>query len=42
MDVSAKITGIKYLPFLCRDLKIYDISDLDAALSQDGSFILDL
>ncbi|MGB9794896.1 hypothetical protein [Caldisericum exile] len=42
MDVSAKITGIKYWPFLCRDLKVYNLSDLDAALSQDGSFILDL
>jgi len=42
MDVLAKITGIKYSPFLCRTLKIYDISDLDHALSQDGSFLLHL
>jgi len=42
MDVSAKITGIKYLPFLCHDLKVYDIADLNNALSQDGSFLLNL
>lgn len=42
MGVSAKITGIKYSPFLCRDLKIYNISNLHSALSQDGSFLLDV
>ncbi|HRR17832.1 MAG TPA: hypothetical protein P5332_02090 [Ignavibacteriales bacterium] len=42
MDVSAKITGIKYSPFLCRDLRVYDISDIDSALSQDGSFLLNV
>jgi len=40
MDVLAKITGIKYTPFLCRMLKTYDISDLGNALSKDGSFLL--
>jgi len=42
MDVSAKITGIKYTPFLCRTLKTYDISDLAYALSKDGSFLLNI
>jgi len=42
MDVSAKITGIKYSPFLCRELRIYDISYIDSALSQDGSFLLNV
>lgn len=42
MDLSAKITGIKYLPFLCRDLRVYGISDLNSALSQDGSFLLNI
>jgi len=42
MDVLAKITGIKYSPLLCRDLKTYDISVLDCALSQDGSFFLNI
>lgn len=42
MDILAKITGIKYTPFLCRDLRVYDISNIACALSQDGSFLLDL
>lgn len=42
MDVSAKITGIKYSPFLCRELRVWDILDIDSALSQDGSFLLDV
>jgi len=40
MDVSAKITGIKYTPFLCRELKVYDISNLEDALSKDSSFLI--
>lgn len=42
MDVSAKITGVKYSPFLCRNLNTYTIKHLDVALSTDGSFILDV
>ena len=42
MDVSAKITGIEYSPLLCRDLHVYNISDLDSALSQDSSFLLNI
>jgi len=42
MDVLAKITGIKYTPFLCRMLKTYNISDLANALSKDGSFLLNI
>lgn len=40
MDVSAKIVGIKYSPFLCRALNEYSISELDVALSKDATFIL--
>jgi len=40
MDVLAKIAGIKYLPFLCRDLKTYNMSELRSAFCQDGSFVL--
>ncbi|OGC82919.1 MAG: hypothetical protein A2W07_09300 [candidate division Zixibacteria bacterium RBG_16_43_9] len=40
MDVSAKITGIKYLPFLCRKLNTYSINNLNEALSKDGTFIV--
>ncbi len=42
MDVSAKITGIKYSPFLCRNLNTFSIEHLDDALSKDSAFILDV
>jgi len=42
MEVFAKITGIKYMPFLCRDLNVYNISELGSALSKNGSFLLDV
>lgn len=40
MDVSAKITEIKYSPFLCQNLAVFDIKRLEDALSKSGSFIL--
>jgi len=40
MDVSGEITEIKYSPFLCRELDICDVSNLEKALSKYGSFIL--
>jgi hypothetical protein len=40
MDVSARIVGIKYSPILCRTLNEYSISELDEALSKEGTFIL--
>ena len=40
IDISAKITGIKYTPFLCRKLKTYNLIDFDKALSNDATFIL--
>ncbi|HHT9124188.1 MAG TPA: hypothetical protein ACFYD6_00030 [Candidatus Brocadiia bacterium] len=42
MDVSAKITGIKYSPFLCRKLDTFSISHLDDALTNAVSFILNI
>lgn len=42
MDVSAKIKGIKYTPFLQRSLNRYDISDIDQALERDTAFILEI
>jgi hypothetical protein len=42
MDVSAKIIGIKYLPFLCRKLETYKIEEFDQALSRDATFTLEL
>ncbi len=40
MDLFAKITGIKYTPFLCRKLEVFDIKNLDKALSKKATFIL--
>jgi hypothetical protein len=41
MDLSAKITGIKYKPFLCAKLKTYAFKDLEKALATSSVFILD-
>jgi len=40
MDLSAKIKGIKYKPFLCRDLEVFEFIDLEKALASSASFIL--
>jgi hypothetical protein len=40
MDLSAKIKGIKYKPFLCRDLEIFEFNNLEKALASSASFIL--
>jgi len=42
MDVLAKITGINYLPFLCRELNMYFIKQFENALSKDGAVILNI
>jgi hypothetical protein len=40
MDLSAKIKGIKYKPFLCRDLEVFEFNELGKALASSASFIL--
>jgi len=40
MDLSAKITGIKYKPYLCADLKEFAFRELEEVLSKHASFIL--
>lgn len=40
MDILAKITGITYKPFLCRELNSYDIKNLTDVFDKDASFIL--
>ncbi len=42
MDLFAKITGIKYKPFLCAKLKTYVFKDLQKALSKSAVFILNI
>ncbi|CAD7774886.1 hypothetical protein FHEFKHOI_01686 [Candidatus Methanoperedenaceae archaeon GB50] len=42
MDIFAKINGLKYTPFLCRKLNIFDFDELDRAFSTDATFILEV
>ena len=42
MDISAKITEIKYSPFLCKELNTFDMNNLEHALSKEATFILKL
>lgn len=41
MIVTAKITGIKYTPQLCKELNTYQFKDLKQALEKDSSFIVE-
>ncbi len=41
MDLSANISGVRYTPFLCADLRTYAIHDLVQAFS-DSAFVLDV
>ncbi|MFH0949415.1 MAG: hypothetical protein V1802_02920 [Candidatus Aenigmatarchaeota archaeon] len=40
MDITAKITGIKYTPFLCRKLNVFGLKDINEALSKEATFIM--
>ncbi len=42
MDVLAKIEGIAYKPFLCRELKEYTLNDIERALSISSTFIINI
>jgi hypothetical protein len=42
LNISGKIIGMKYVPFLCRNLKKYDWKDFDFALAKESSFLLDI
>jgi len=42
MDLSAKITGIKYKPFLCAKLKSFAFKGLEQALATNAVFILNI
>ncbi len=39
-DVTAKITGVEYTPYLCRKLHTFDLKDFESALSKEATFIL--
>jgi DNA-dependent RNA polymerase auxiliary subunit epsilon len=38
--ISARITGVKYTPFLCRKLNTFEYQSLKTALSSEATFIL--
>lgn len=40
MDLLAKIKGIKYKPFLCRNLSVFEFNELGKAINSFASFIL--
>ncbi|MEO0021606.1 MAG: hypothetical protein ABIK48_05470 [candidate division WOR-3 bacterium] len=40
MDVSAEITGLKYKPYLTRELKSYLFQSIGEALKQQGAFLI--
>lgn len=40
MEIFAEIKGLKYKPFLCRSLDIYEVERLEKALSEKANFIL--
>lgn len=40
INISAKITGIKYTPFLCRELHTFNFDNFSMALSKEATFIL--
>lgn len=42
MDIFAKITEIKYKPFLCRKLNEFRLKSLKQALTKESTFILDI
>jgi len=42
LNLTAKITGMQYQPFLCRELRTYTIDELANAFENDSAFILDL
>jgi hypothetical protein len=42
MQVEAKITGIKYQPFLCKDLIEVDVQELEKAIESNSQFLLKL
>lgn len=39
LNITAKITGISYTPYLCSELKEFDFDDLDKALNKASSLL---
>lgn len=41
VKILAKITGIKYTPFLCKTLKVFSINGFEKALSKEATFVIE-
>ncbi len=41
MNITARIGGIEYAPYLCRELSIYSLDKTQEAFSQESAFLLD-
>ncbi|MCW1295018.1 MAG: hypothetical protein QXP07_04175, partial [Candidatus Parvarchaeum sp.] len=39
-DIFAEIRGIKYQPFLCKKLNVFDFDNIDWLLQKEASFLL--
>ncbi len=42
LNITAKIKGVEYTPFLCRELNVFNFDELSLALSKDATFILNI
>ncbi len=42
VNISAKIEGIRYKPFLCGPLNEYQVSEIESAFDKEGAFILNV
>jgi len=40
MNITAKITGIRYKPLLCRQLNLWEFEQIGEAISKEASFLL--
>lgn len=38
MNITAEITGIKYKPLLCKEMKTFDITTIENAITKNSSF----
>jgi hypothetical protein len=42
MDIQAEITGIRYTPFMCKNLELFDLQSIDLVLSENAVFIVNI
>jgi len=42
MNILAEIKGLKYTPFMCRKLNVFNLEEIERALSTEATFILNV